>query len=97
MAAARPDPPDPPPHRFPLHGWVGIGMIVAMEGALVAYRSEWLDRPWWLIATYATPVFWWGYIFLLDAWIHRRTGRSWLLHKPRHFLLQVIHRYADVL
>lgn len=78
------------PHRFPLHGWAGIAMIVGMETALAAHVFGWLDRPWWLITMYATPVFWWGYILLLDAWIHRRTGRSWILHRRRIFLLQII-------
>lgn len=90
MAADRPHHPDRRERRFLLHGWAGIGMVVAMEGALVAYRSQWLDIPWWLVTTYATPVFWWGYILLLDAWIHRRTGRSWLLHRRRIFVVQLV-------
>jgi hypothetical protein len=65
-------------------------MIVAMEAALLAYHLRWQERPWWIVTTYATPVFWWGYILLLDAWIHRRTGTSWILDRRRIFALQLI-------
>ena len=29
---------------------------------------------------------WWPAIFFLDAWLYRRTGKSWIYHRPREFL-----------
>jgi hypothetical protein len=52
------------------HGWLGLGLIVAAEAALVA------GQP--LVARWFTPLVWTGYVFVADALAARLTGRSYL-------------------
>ena len=53
-----------------LHGWIGLGIIVAAEAALFAGSQ--------LVGEWFTPVVWTGYVLLLDAVVARLTGRSYL-------------------
>jgi hypothetical protein len=38
-----------------------------------------------LVATFFTPIMWTGYIVLVDGWVARRTGASWLTRRRREF------------
>lgn len=76
-------PPGGPPARrpFPPWGWLGVGLVVA------AWYVAWTRHPW------AAPVqlhtftpLWLGYIVVVNAWTHRRTGRSLLSRNPRLML-----------
>ncbi len=85
------------PRRLALHGWVGISLMAGMQAFLLIRRfapsvmpSNVLDA----VTMFATPVCWWGYILLLDAWILRRTGKSWIFHRSRFFALQLIFSFA---
>jgi hypothetical protein len=53
-----------------LHGWIGLGIIVGAEVALVAGSR--------LVGEWFTPVVWTGYVLLMDAVVARLTGRSYL-------------------
>jgi hypothetical protein len=53
-----------------LHGWLGLGVIVAAEAALAA------GQP--LVSTWFTPIVWTGYVLFADALVARLTGRSYL-------------------
>ena len=55
---------------FPLHGYLGAGIIVAAEAALLA------GAP--VVGRWFTPIVWTGYVLLLDAVVARLTGRSYL-------------------
>jgi hypothetical protein len=52
------------------HGWVGVGVVLAAEAALLA------GQP--LVARWLTPVVWTGYVLFADALAARLTGRSYL-------------------
>jgi hypothetical protein len=52
------------------HGWLGLGIVLGAEAALV------LGQP--LVARWFTPIVWTGYVLLADAFIARRVGRSYL-------------------
>ena len=55
---------------MPLHGWLGVGIVLGAEAALV------LGQP--LVARWFTPIVWTGYVLLADALVARATGRSYL-------------------
>jgi len=52
------------------HGWVGLGVILAAEAALLA------GEP--VVARWFTPIVWTGYVLLADALVFRLTGASYL-------------------
>jgi hypothetical protein len=52
------------------HGWIGLGIILAAEAALVA------GQP--IVAGWFTPIVWTGYVLLADAVAARLTGRSYV-------------------
>jgi hypothetical protein len=81
--------------KFPRYGWVGLGIIVAMETAILAVQLRWATSPVWLeITGWATPACWWGYILAVDAWIFRRNGRSWLMNRRADFVILCIFSIA---
>lgn len=53
-----------------LHGWIGLGVIVAAEAGLLSGQTR--------VAEWFTPIVWTGYVLLLDAGTARLTGRSYL-------------------
>jgi hypothetical protein len=65
--------------RFPGYTWVGLGIMLGAQLALL------LQIDW--VATWLTPIMWSGYILLLDGWLYRRQGRSWLTTRKREFPL----------
>jgi len=52
------------------HGWVGVGLVLAAEAALLE------GQP--LVAGWFTPLVWSGYVLFVDALAARVTGRSYL-------------------
>lgn len=77
---------NPVPHRFPKYGTLGLLLLLLMETAVYCGQSE-VHRafPWWRITRWTTPVCWWSYILIVDAWIYRRKGTS-MLTARREFL-----------
>ena len=82
-------------HRFPGHGTIGLIVLVLMETAVFCGQAPALDRfPWWQITSWATPVCWWGYILVVDAWIYRRRGSSLLVNRRPVLAAQCIMSVA---
>ena len=52
------------------HGWIGLGLVLAAEAALLS------GQP--LVARWFTPLVWTGYVLFVDALAARLTGRSYL-------------------
>jgi hypothetical protein len=69
-----------------LRTWLGVCLLGLAATAL------WAD--WALLTTWATPVAWWGYIFVLDGRLERRSGRSPLLGRPRRILAWTVASLA---
>ncbi|MBI1846317.1 MAG: hypothetical protein HY294_09025 [Candidatus Rokubacteria bacterium] len=55
---------------MPLHGWLGLGVILGAEAALLS-GVRWVG--FWL-----TPIVWTGYVLFADALVFRLIGRSYL-------------------
>jgi hypothetical protein len=53
-----------------LHGWLGLGIIVAAEVLLFSGNV--------LVGRWFTPIVWTGYVLLIDAVVFRLSGRSYL-------------------
>jgi len=68
----------PPAVRTPLHGWLGLGLI------LLVTVSLFLDAE--SVTGWTTPIAWWGLILLLDAVVGRARGASPLLAHPGRLL-----------
>ena len=67
------------PHRFPLHGWLGLGGLLAAE-SLLLLRIEFVGQWFFVLA-------WWPYILVVDGLVYRRKATSLLADHPREFLL----------
>jgi hypothetical protein len=52
------------------HGWIGVAIMVGAEVALL------LGHP--VVGRWFTPIVWTGYVLFVDAFVARRTGRSYL-------------------
>ena len=73
--------------RFPVHGWVGLVVILLAELA-VAMQQMALPgtTPFYLfyrLTQWTTPLCWWGYILAIDAWLWKVKGDSPLCHSRR--------------
>lgn len=55
----------------------GGSFILLAEAAVLA--------GWSPVSTWTTPICWWGYLLLLDAFIQARTGRSPFIGRPARF------------
>ena len=53
-----------------LHGWLGLVVVLAAEGLLLA------GHP--VVGRWFTPIVWTGYVLVVDGLVARRTGRSYL-------------------
>lgn len=71
---------------FKGYGWVGLGLILVAESALVLQNEYPLART---ISLWTTPICWWGYIFFIDALIFRLKGNSLISTRTGEFLLQL--------
>jgi hypothetical protein len=82
---------NPPAHRFPRYGSLGLVILLLTETAVFCGRSPGLGGfPWWQITALTTPLCWWGYILVVDAWLFRREGTSLLTGNPELFVLECI-------
>src|SRR2546423_2981596 len=68
--------------RFPIHGYIGIVIIVAAEVLLFSGNQ--------FVGHWMTPIVWTGYILFLDAVMYRLKGRSLLLTDRLEFVLIAI-------
>ena len=69
--------------RYGWHGWVGLALLLVSE-ILMFRRVE-------FFAVYFTPLAWTGYILILDAWLQRRRGRSWMASNPGLFIVMLVY------
>src|SRR5438128_10025275 len=65
--------------RFPVHGFVGIAIVVVAEALLFSGNQ--------LVGHWFTPVVWTGYILFVDALVHRLKGRSLLVNDRLEFVI----------
>ena len=80
-----------PRHRFPIYGTLGIILLLVMQLSLFASGMNIAPHfPWEEITGWATPVCWWAYICIIDAWLYRRKGASLLTTGRRLLVLQCI-------
>jgi hypothetical protein len=73
--------------RFPIHGFVGVAIIVMAE--VLLFRGNQFTGHWF------TPIVWTGYILLVDALVHKLKGRSLLVNDRLEFLLVTIISIAS--
>jgi hypothetical protein len=64
------------------HGWIGLAIVLAAEGALAA------GQP--VVSRWFTPIVWTGYLLFVDALVARLTGRSYLTTARDEALLVVV-------
>jgi hypothetical protein len=81
LARARPGPPRRAAARLPWWGWLGLSLLAA--GWLAAWSDTLVPSAW---RRESFAVLWLGYIVALNAFVHRRAGRSLLTHRTRWFL-----------
>ena len=55
---------------MPTYGWLGLGVILAAQGLLLAGQGT--------VGRWFTPIVWTGYVLLADAMVFRLGGRSYL-------------------
>src|SRR5437763_12148461 len=68
--------------RFPIHGFVGLAIIIAAEYLLFSGNQ--------FVGHWMTPVVWTGYILFVDALVYRFDGRSLLMNDRLEFLAVAI-------
>src|SRR2546423_13758083 len=68
--------------RFPIHGYIGIVIIVAAEVLLFSGNQ--------FVGHWMTPIVWTGYILFVDAVVYRIDGRSLLMNDRLEFLAVAI-------
>src|SRR2546421_8019215 len=64
--------------RFPIHGFVGLAIIIAAEYLLFSGNQ--------FVGHWMTPIVWTGYILFVDAWVYGFDGRSLLMNDRLEFL-----------
>ena len=64
--------------RFPIHGFVGLGIIIAAEYLLFSGNQ--------FVGHWMTPIVWTGYILFVDALVYRFDSRSLLMNDRLEFL-----------
>ena len=65
--------------RFVWYGWAGLGIIAAAEVSLFLGVG--------FVATFFTPICWWGYILFADALVRKLKGKSLLSSRRGEFVL----------
>ena len=64
-------------NSLPAYTWFGIAILVVSEILLLMDVS--------VVIRWFTPLMWTGYILVMDGWLFKRTGSSWLKTKIREF------------
>ena len=64
--------------KYPLHGYVGIIIVLGAEALLFAGNQ--------VVGHWFTPIVWTGYILFIDALVYRLKGRSLLMSDRLEFL-----------
>lgn len=79
-------------HRFPRYGTLGLLVLLVMHTVVFVNQTGlWPTVPWEELTRWTTPVGWWGYILVVDAWLYLRRGRSWLMdRRPAFFAVCVV-------
>jgi len=72
---------------FPVHGFVGIAIVVVAEALLFSGNQ--------LVGHWFTPVVWTGYILFVDALVHRVKGRSLLVNDRLEFVIVALFSIAS--
>jgi len=79
------------PHRFPRYGTLGLAVLLLMETAVFCGQAGSLQHiSWWRLTRWTTPVCWWAYILIVDAWIYQRKGTSLLTARRELLALECI-------
>ncbi|MCS7047695.1 MAG: hypothetical protein NZ483_00170 [Verrucomicrobiae bacterium] len=74
-------------HRFPRYGTVGLAVLLVMHTVMfVKQTGMFSPEPWQQLTRWVTPVCWWAYILVLDAWLFLRRGSSWLMDRHWGFV-----------
>jgi hypothetical protein len=71
---------------FPIHGYVGLAILIAAEALLFAGNQ--------IVGHWFTPIVWTGYILFIDAWVFKLRGRSLLMKARLEFLVVAIFSIA---
>ncbi|MFC1499149.1 hypothetical protein ACFLS1_11875 [Verrucomicrobiota bacterium] len=77
--------PASPRHRFPSWGWAGVALNIA------AWFLSW-KQPQWLgsLQLYIFFPIWLGYIIVVNAYTHKRTGKCMLINQSSYFVMLFI-------
>jgi hypothetical protein len=73
--------------KYPAHGYIGAGVIVAAEALLFAGNST--------VGHWFTPIVWTGYILFVDALVYKLEGRSPLVNNRSEFLIVAVISIAS--
>jgi hypothetical protein len=73
--------------KYPAHGYIGAGVIIAAEALLFAGNST--------VGHWFTPIVWTGYILLVDALVYKLEGRSPLANNRSEFLIVAVISIAS--
>jgi hypothetical protein len=68
--------------RFPAWGWFGLVLMIA-SWVCAWGRFAWLG----FMRDHMFAPLWFGFVFSMDGFVHKRTGRSLLARSPRTFVL----------
>ncbi len=56
-----------------------------LGGAFILIAESAILADWTAVSTWTTPICWWGYLLILDAFIELRVGRSPFVGRPGRF------------
>lgn len=68
-------------NRFPLHGWIGLAVLVGSQTALILQLDP--------LPTHFYSFIWWPYILLVDGLVYYRRGHSLIMNRTREFFLLI--------
>jgi len=57
-----------------------------LGGAFILIAESAILADWTALSTWTTPICWWGYLLILDAFIEFRVGRSPFVGRPGRFI-----------
>lgn len=65
--------------KLPPYGWIGVAILALSEAGMLARVEPFFH--------WHTPIAWTGYILLVDAFVWKRRGNSWLRDNPAELVL----------